>query len=354
MQSFNELLPPIRLLPVASLGNPLMSIRILTCPIARRSLLLALVMVSACSLPVSPATAQDDPARPAGLPKVKHLIDTHIHLYDTERESGVPWPPADDKVLYKPHLPAEFKRVSRKAGVTGVVIVEASDRLADNRWVLDLVEKDDYFIGLVGNIDPYREDFEEQLKQLSTDSRLVGIRARLQGRTINYRDPRVLKSFAALSRQNLTLDVLMNGEGPDTILEVAEMARKLPDLRIVVNHVLGYNIDGQLPNQKWIAAAQSLAQHPNVFIKVSGLYQRCVPQPAPQDIEHYRGLLDILWKTFGEDRLIYGSNWPCTKKSGDYVSFVKLVNEYFASKGPEASEKYFWKNASRAYNLKLN
>jgi hypothetical protein len=33
------------------------------------------------------------------LPKVKHMIDTHIHLYDTTREKGVPWPPQDDTVL---------------------------------------------------------------------------------------------------------------------------------------------------------------------------------------------------------------------------------------------------------------
>ncbi len=27
------------------------------------------------------------------LPNVKHMIDTHIHLYNTSREGGVPWPP---------------------------------------------------------------------------------------------------------------------------------------------------------------------------------------------------------------------------------------------------------------------
>ena len=88
--------------------------------------------------------------------RVKHMIDTHIHLYDTEREGGVPWPPKEDTVLYKPHFPQEFKNVSKPSGLTGVVIVEASHRLEDNRWMLDLVKDDDYFVALVGNIDPYR------------------------------------------------------------------------------------------------------------------------------------------------------------------------------------------------------
>ena len=63
------------------------------------------------------------------LPKVKHMIDTHIHLYNTSREGGVPWPPEDDKVLHKPHLPKEFQTVSKSSGLTGAIIVEASHLL---------------------------------------------------------------------------------------------------------------------------------------------------------------------------------------------------------------------------------
>ena len=86
-------------------------------------------------------SAKAEDKRP--LPKVKHMIDTHIHIYDTAREKDVPWPPQDDEVLYKPHLPTEFKKVSRPTGLTGVIIVEASDRPEDNRWVLDLIELQD-------------------------------------------------------------------------------------------------------------------------------------------------------------------------------------------------------------------
>jgi L-fuconolactonase len=312
---------------------------------------IALVLLVAFGT-AGPGISQDKPNK-ATLPQVQHIIDTHIHLYDTARKEGVPWPPASDKILYKPHLPAEFRRVSRPAGVTGVVIVEASDRLEDNRWVLDLVKDDDFFVALVGNVDPYREDFGKQIKRLQSDPRFVGIRARVRGKKIDYRDERVLANFRLLRKAGLSLDILMNGDGVETIQEIDRLARAVPELRIIVNHVLGYDINGQLPGEKWIAAVKSLAENSNVYIKVSGLYQRCAVQPASQDPAHYRALLDVLWKTFGNERLIYGSNWPCTKKSGDYASFVRLVNAYFAEKGQEARERYFWKNASVAYKLKL-
>ena len=312
--------------------------------------ILATPLLSQKSTPKQRAQA----AQTSALPKVQHIIDTHIHLYDPRRPDGVPWPPKDDTVLHKPHLPAEFNRVAKPSGVTGVVIVEASDRLVDNRWVLDLVKDDPFYVAVVGNIDPYRDDFAQHLAQLGKDPRFVGIRLRVQGRSIDYADPKVRANLKILAEAGLAADILMNGQGIETINQVDQLAQAIPTLRLVVDHVLGYNIDGKAPPANWKAAVQKLARNPNVYCKVSGLYQRCVIQPAVQDPAHYRSLLGTLWNQFGSERLIYGSNWPCTKKSGDYRSFVELVNAYFATKGQDASENYFWKNAARAYNLKLN
>lgn len=288
------------------------------------------------------------------LPEVEHMIDTHIHLYDTTRENGVPWPPADDKVLYKPHLPAKFKKVSQPAGLTGVVIVEASDRLEDNQWVLDLVAGDDYFVALVGNVDPYSDDFESEIKRLKADKRFVGVRARngKGKKAIDFTDSKVLSSCRTLAENDLSLDILVNGGGVDAVRMVDQLARAVPELHIVVDHVIGYNFDGKPADSEWVAAVERLGANKNVWCKISGLYQRSIPQPAPHSIEHYRSVIDVLWKNLGAERLVFGSNWPCTKNSGDYISYVKLVNEYFAAKGQEASERYFWKNASEAYRLK--
>ena len=214
----------------------------------------------------TPVAAQD--GQPP-LPKLKHVIDTHIHLFDTTREDGVPWPPASDKVLHKPHLPAEYSAIAKAAGVTGVVVVEASDRLADNTWVLEQM-KDPMFVGLVGNIDPYRKDFGDQLAKLRKDKRFVGIRAR-NAKSINYLDEQVLTNFRILEKMDLTLDILANGKGVAGVKEVTELAAKVPDLKIVVDHVLGYDIDGKPPGQDWLDAVAELAKHPNVHCKVSGL-----------------------------------------------------------------------------------
>jgi L-fuconolactonase len=68
------------------------------------------------------------------------IVDTHIHLYDTSRPEGVPWPLESDTVLYRPVLPPDFAKECEENGISATVIVEASSLLADNQWILDLVK----------------------------------------------------------------------------------------------------------------------------------------------------------------------------------------------------------------------
>src|SRR5687768_13773552 len=59
-------------------------------------------------------------------------IDTHTHFYDPRRPQGVPWPPKNNELLYRPHLPADVRALAEPLGVVGTVIVEASAWLEDN------------------------------------------------------------------------------------------------------------------------------------------------------------------------------------------------------------------------------
>ena len=70
------------------------------------------------------------------------IIDTHTHFYDPTRPEGVPWPPADNELLYRTVLPEHHRALAVPEGVTGTVVVEASAWLADNQWILDLAADD--------------------------------------------------------------------------------------------------------------------------------------------------------------------------------------------------------------------
>jgi len=100
---------------------------------------------------------------------------------------------------------------------------------------------------------------------------------------------------------------------------------------------------------------ETLAAHPQVFMKVSGLVEGAKRSngDAPADAEFYRPVLDILWKLFGVDRLIYASNWPVSERFAPLGRVQQIAMSYFAEKGQAALDRVFWENAQTAYGLRL-
>ena len=70
---------------------------------------------------------------------------------------------------------------------------------------------------------------------------------------------------------------------------------------------------------------------------------------APKELDEYTPIFDTLWDAFGEDRLIWGSNWPVVKLAGTYEEEVAIAEDYLATKTPEQRDKVMFKNAILFY-----
>jgi L-fuconolactonase len=254
----------------------------------------------------------------------------------------VPFPEPDDEI-YRRVMPEDYRALIASEGVTGAIIVEASTWVEDNQWVLDVIEDDPFIVGLVGNLDPRAEDFGDHLNRLSPNPLFLGIRPRTH--PWEREDlGKMAGAFEKLVEHDLELD---SGIGD----AVVEIARRLPDLRIVINHCGNVPADGNPIASERLELMQKASEQPNIFCKVSGLMDlRCQVIPAPTDLDFYIYLLDALWDLFGEDRVIYGSDWPVLERSKRTPAEAqRLVYDYFSQKGDAVLEKYFWKNAKVAY-----
>ncbi|HBJ37999.1 MAG TPA: amidohydrolase [Planctomycetaceae bacterium] len=274
------------------------------------------------------------------------VVDTHTHFYDPSRPQGVPWP-GKGTSLYRTVMPADWHAVAGPSGVKETIVVEASPWVEDNQWVLDIAANDKSIIGLVGNLDPREADFSKHLTRFAKNPIFRGIRWRSDLVPID-RDREILVR-AANQLKDLDLELDLNGSCQALPL-ANQLATEVPELRIVINH-LGASGDPQSIHADWHSNIRQIADRPNVYMKVSALVEqvRCEPGEAPADTEYYLPILDHLWKCFGEDRLVYGSNWPVSDRGAPYGVVYKIVGDYFASKGKAATEKYFWQNAKAAY-----
>ena len=273
------------------------------------------------------------------------IIDCHTHFYDPTRPEGVPWPNRGDSI-YRRTLPPDYRAVASGHGVTGTVVVEASAWFADNQWILALAARDPFIVGFVGNLVPGANEFAAQVKALAANRLFRGLRVS-GGNVAKLGDAKMLRHLELMADLDLSLDT--NG-GVGSLAAVADLARAVPRLRIIVDHVANVRIDGAAPPADWLEGMRAVGDQPNVFCKVSGLVEGSGRRrSAPADLDFYRPVLDHVWSCFGATRVVYGSNWPVSELFAGFAVVHGLVERYFAEKGDAAQRLYFAGNAAAAY-----
>ena len=278
------------------------------------------------------------------------IIDTHIHLFDPRRPQGIPWPPKDDAKLYKPALPGRYLKVTQGLGVVGAIEVECSPWLEDNQWVLDVAAKAPVIIGTVGDLEPEKPDFRKQLERFHRNPLFRGIRCgNLWGRNISLQlgNPDFVHGLKELAQAGLEMDTA--NPDPELIAAVVRLTDLVPNLRVVIDHLPQMKELADRKLKKELEAnLHELGKRPQVYVKVSEVLRR-VNGRLVQDLDFYKPTLDRLWDIFGEDRLIYGSDWPNSDHIEKFPQELTLVRQYFLAKGRRAFEKLFWKNSVAAY-----
>jgi L-fucono-1,5-lactonase len=267
------------------------------------------------------------------------IIDAHIHLFDPTRPQGVPWPAKDNAILYKPALPDRYRKIAARE-VVGAIEVECSTWLEDNQWVLDVAANDSIMVGTIGNLEPGKPEFRAQLERFHKNPLFRGIRyGNLWGRDLGVEIARLefAAGLKALAEAGLVLDTAgFDAAWLDAVLRVTD---KVPGLRVVIDH---------LPQVHPLPDLTELGKRPQVFVKVSEVLRRENGR-VPADLDFYRQTLEQIWSIFGEDRLLYGSDWPNSDQWAPFDVELNVVRQFFHGKGRVAEEKYFWKNSAAAY-----
>ncbi len=277
-----------------------------------------------------------------------NLIDTHTHFYDPTRPQGVPWPPREDKLLYRQVLPRDYRILPVPRPVTGTVVVEASPWLEDNQWVLDLAASDPFIVGFVGNLPAGTREFSGALQRFAGNRLFRGVRLRDRKLEGTLEDRAFLSDLRLLADHDLALDLV----GGSEILPFADrLTKEVPGLRIIIDHLAGLAVDGNVPPADWVKQMTALVRRRNVFCKLSGLVEGTGRSDgsAPRAVEFYRPVLDSMWTMFGPDRLIYASNWPVSERFAPLATVQGIVADYCRSQGRKAEEKVFSLTAKAAY-----
>ena len=301
------------------------------------------------SLPAAAASVDDIP-----------IIDCHIHLFDATRPQGAPYK-GGRAFAGGVALPAMYAKIAKPLGIVGAIEIDASPWVEDNLWVLETIQPEPFLVGTLGNLQPDKPEFPEYLERYAKNPLYRGIRyGNLWGYSlVNQLDnPVFIQGLKLLAQHDMTLET---GNQNIALLQAAVRVNDaVPDLRIVLGHLPAFD---PTPDNRadFEAVMKEISQRKNIWAKLSEIVHpvrtargaAAAAASAPPVIEHglaaHRERLDMLMRYMGEDRVVFGSDWPNAVGVSEVPDTVALVREYFSTKSRAAAEMFFWKNSIAAY-----
>jgi L-fuconolactonase len=279
------------------------------------------------------------------------IIDTHVHLFDSRRPQGVPYAGSAEWAKEKNGvaLPSTYRAFATPLNIVGAIELEASPWIEDNLWVLEQEHTDPLFVGTVGDLEPEKPDFADEFSRFRKDPLFLGIRCgKIWGRDVTKQvnDPKFMDGLKRVA----DADMVMDTANPDVELMQAmlKINDKIPSLRIVLDHLPSFD---PTPAQQagYDAVLKEIHSRPKIHAKLSEIDHKGM---AARGLSAHKARLDQLMETFGEDRVVFGTDWPNSWGTATPAEIVAIARAYFATRSRAAAEKYFWKNSLAVYKWK--
>jgi len=278
------------------------------------------------------------------------IVDAHVHLWNPA-QFRYPW--LDElPALNRAWLPADFAKASATAGVGKMVIVECGCKpvqsLAEVIWISDLAKTEPRLRGIVAHAALEKgESVETELAALADWPLVKGVRRNLQSEkdAAFLLQPEFVTGVKRLATFGFTFDLCI---GHEQLRATTELVSRVPEVTFVLDHFGKPDVRGK-NREPWATELKALAALPNVVGKLSGLTTEADwNQWQADELKFY---FDRAWECFGQDRLLFGSDWPVATLATSYQRWVATEQASCPSASPGDWNKIFQTNAERIYRV---
>jgi L-fuconolactonase len=273
-------------------------------------------------------------------------IDAHQHFWKyNKKDYG--WINDSLYVLQRDFLPDDLLAEMTKVQYKACISVQARQTLDETQWLLDLAKQNSFIKGVVGWLDLCSTSLDDHLEQFCKNPKLMGIRHVLQD---EKDDAFMLRTdfqegISKLSLRNLIYEILIY---PKHLPHAIELVKNFPHQIFVLDHIAKPAIKSK-EIRDWADNIFKLAECKNVYVKASGLITEADWKLwRPEDFTPF---FDVIWKAFGEDRIMIGSDWPVCLLAGSYTQVLCLTEGYFEKYSPSVLSKIQGDNAACIYQL---
>ncbi|MCK1745350.1 amidohydrolase family protein [Bradyrhizobium sp. 139] len=278
------------------------------------------------------------------------IIDGHQHFWDPSR-ADYPWMDTPELTpIRRAFAPADLAPLLKANGVDASIVVQCRSTLEETEEFLRIGHENPFVVGVVGWVDLTDASLGDTLDRLRASpggDKLVGIRHQVHDEA----DPDwllredVQRGLTSVFAHDIVYDFLVRARELPAAIATAQA---FPQARFVLDHAAKPPIAAG-GSAEWADRIAALAACGNVWCKISGLATEAVWNDW--NAERLLPFVEHAANCFGEDRLIFGSDWPVCLLAGSYGEIKDALEACLAKLGAQVRDKAFGVNAKVAYRL---
>ncbi|MDI1289377.1 MAG: amidohydrolase family protein [bacterium] len=273
------------------------------------------------------------------------VVDSHVHFWDPGN-LHYDWLEAD-AALQRTFLPDDLTDTG--GFVRGIIAVQAdcdAEQSVDEvAWLEELARRGAPIIGIVARAALERgTQAEDEVASHASQQLVVGIRRLLQDEDKGFAlAPDFVDGVRLLARHGLVMDLCVRAH---QISEATALVERCPDVTFVLDH-LGKPQVGTGSTRVWAHDLALLAAFPNAHCKLSGLSSELGGDP--NNARHLPAVLEVALEAFGPQRCMFGSDWPVSSLTVDYLDWLGVVDTAVAHLTDSERQDVMSRTALRVY-----
>jgi D-galactarolactone isomerase len=283
------------------------------------------------------------------------FFDCHAKIVTSEKLKNDPdmdpCDPAQDREMLQDGLSVDdYREVSKKLSVAGVVLLQPEEQGDDNEFLIETVaelNKADMASGLnsaVG-VATLRLDVKDDELQALKESGIVGAQFIMMAGQEKYEWDEAERLAWRINDFGWSVDLQMDGSD---LHEVEQRLASWPG-QIIIHHI-GMFLRTKTLKQRGFKALTRLIDRDKAWVKLSGPYNssRAGLIDDPEVSEIAQALIN-----WAPERMVWGTNWPHLERSEDFPDDNELFR-VFSEWVPESSRRklILTENPTLLYGIK--